>query len=292
MNPAQAEGVVGRDCPGSRIVARSRCVAPANRSQDQSKWHGSPGTIDYGRLYDACYFREYLPDSGSAAYWRRQAMYRQEYQRIMRYVQSGSVLDVGCGCGDFLELFTPTRWERFGIEVAPVALEVLETRGVQTDLTGKPDESFDLVIFRGTIQHLDEPIVTIKRCIRWLHAGGYMVFLATPNIGSLCYRLFQELPAIDPPRNFMQVSDRILRGILENLGMDVLRFEFPYWGTPYARPVRDASSFVRRLLGVRCDFAFWGNMLECYARKPSRPPEERVPPAARVAVCAFLLMFL
>ena len=267
-------------------------MAPANRSHGQSKWHRSPGKVDYGRLYDASYFREYLPDYGSAAFWRRQAMYRQEYERISGYIQSGRVLDVGCGCGDFLELFPPSRWERYGIEVAPVALEVLNARGIRTDLSGRPDESLDLVIFRGTIQHLDEPLVTIKRCIRWLHAGGLMVFLATPNIGSLCYRLFQELPAIDQPRNFMQVSNRILQNILENLGMDVLRFEYPYRGTPYARPLRDALSFALRLFGVRRDFAFWGNMLECYARKPPRPLIERESLAARVGVCGLILMLL
>jgi SAM-dependent methyltransferase len=267
-------------------------MAPANRSHGRSKWHASPGSVDYARLYDERYFREYLPDYESTAFRLRRAMYRQEYERITRYIQSGRVLDVGCGCGDFLELFTPSRWERFGIEVAPVALEALDARGIRTDLAGMPDESFDLVIFRGTIQHLDEPLATIKRCIRWLHAGGYMVFLATPNIGSLHYRLFQELPAIDPPRNFMQVSDRILRGILENLGMDVLRFEFPYKGTPYAHPIRDAFSFVLRLLGVRRDFAFWGNMLECYARKPPRPVKVPELPSTFAAMCALILIFL
>ncbi|HEU6453077.1 MAG TPA: class I SAM-dependent methyltransferase [Gemmatimonadaceae bacterium] len=267
-------------------------MAPANRSHFQSKWHASPGTVEYHRLYDECYFRDYLPEYESAAFRQRRVMYRQEYERITRYIRSGRVLDVGCGCGDFLELFTPSRWERFGMEVAPVALEVLDAHGIQTDLAGMPDESFDLVIFRGTIQHLDEPITTIKRCIRWLHAGGYMVFLATPNIGSLYYRLFQELPAIDPPRNFMQVSDRILQGILENLGMEVLRFEFPYRGTPYARPIRDAFSFVLRFLGVRRDFAFWGNMLECYARKPPRPPRQLALPSTFAAMCGLILILL
>jgi SAM-dependent methyltransferase len=242
-------------------------MAPA----DQLPWQGSPGKIDYARLYDAQYFREYLPDDESLAFRRRQVMYRQEYARIARYVQAGRVLDVGCGFGDFLELFAPSTWQRYGIEVAPVALAVLEARGIRTELAGEPDESFDLVIFRGTIQHLDEPIVTIKRCIQWLRPGGYMVFLATPNIGSVCYRLFQELPAIDSPRNFMQVSERILRTILENLGMDVLRFELPYRETPYAHPARDVFSFALRLAGVRRRFPFWGNMLECYARKPLAP---------------------
>ena len=95
-----------------------------------------------------------------------------------------------------------------------------------------------------------------------------MVFLATPNIGGICYRLFQDLPALDPTRNFMLVSDRILSQLLRNLGMDVVALEFPYRGTPYGKPLRDLLSFALRCLGVRRKFAFWGNMMECYARKP------------------------
>ncbi|MBX6330647.1 MAG: class I SAM-dependent methyltransferase [Gemmatimonadaceae bacterium] len=230
----------------------------------------SVGDIDYAGLYDEQFFADYLAERPSLAFRQRQAMYRQELQRITRYVDSGRVVDVGCGLGDFLELFDHARWQRYGIEVAPLALHVLQARGIDTNPFREPDESFDLVIFRGTIHHIDEPMVAIKRGIRWLRPGGYMVFLATPNIGGVCYRLFQELPAIDPPRNFMQVSDRILRMILENLGMEVVRFEFPYRETPYARPVHDVCSFLLRLAGVKRSFPFWGNMLECYARRPVR----------------------
>lgn len=232
----------------------------------------SIGTVDYARLYDERYFGDYLPHVGGPAFRRRMQMYQQEYERITGYVQSGRVLDVGCGLGDFLALFPPSRWQRFGIEVAPLALDALRARGICTALPDDPSDFFDLIVFRGTLQHLDEPLATVKRCIRWLRPGGYMVFLATPNIGSLSYRLFQELPAIDPPRNFMLVSDRILRRIMENFGMEVLRFEFPYLGTPYARPAHDILSFTLRLCGVPRSFPFWGNMLECYTRKPELPP--------------------
>ena len=95
-----------------------------------------------------------------------------------------------------------------------------------------------------------------------------MVFLATPNTGSICYRLFQELPMLDPPRNYLLVSDRILSQILRNLGMNVIKMHFPYKETPYASPVRDIARFALRCLGVRTKFAFWKNVMECYARKP------------------------
>lgn len=234
------------------------------------------GSVDYAGLYDEAYFRDYLPDAGGDLFRQRTVMYRQELARITRYVRSGRVLDVGCGLGDFLALFPPARWQRYGIEVAPFAEEALQARGICTTLPDDPAEFFDLIILRGTLQHLDEPLATVKRCIHWLRPGGYMVFLATPNTGSLCYRLFQELPAIDPPRNFMLVSDRILRQIMENLGMEVLRFEFPYRGTPYAHPARDLLSFALRLCGVKRTFPFWGNMMECYVRKAG--PEGRVGP--------------
>lgn len=242
------------------------------RKPDQRGPAPHPGLVDHAALYDERYFEDYQPGGKTRLFQQRLAMYQQEYARITQYVRSGRVLDVGCGFGDFLQLFDPHRWERYGIEVAPTALAALRSRNISLTLPAKADGFFDLIIFRGSLQALDEPLVMIKQAIRWLRPGGYMVFLATPNIGGVCYRLFQELPAIDPPRDFMLVSDRILGRILENLGMEVVRFEFPYRNTPYANPPRDIARFALRLLGVRRPFAFWGNMLECYARKPNPRP--------------------
>ena len=61
---------------------------------------------------------------------------------------------------------------------------------------------FDLVIIRGTIQHLDEPFLFLKHAFTALRPGGYLVFLATPNTNSPFYRLKKTLPFIDAPRNF------------------------------------------------------------------------------------------
>jgi hypothetical protein len=81
------------------------------------------------------------------------------------------------------------------------------------------------------------------------------------------YRLFQDLPALDPPRNFVVFSDRVLGQCLLNLGFRDPTFVYPYLGTPYARPLSDHARFVLRLFGVKTRFAFWRNMMECYAQK-------------------------
>lgn len=140
--------------------------------------------------------------------------------------------------------------------------------GIRFDIEKIQPETVDLVVYRGTFQHLDEPLRSIKQSIELLRPGGFMVFLATPNAGSLCYRIFQDLPALDPSRNFCILSSKTLCQILKNFGMEVEDVYYPYLGTPYAKPVMDHLKFIARIMGVKTKFAFWGNMLEIYARKP------------------------
>jgi SAM-dependent methyltransferase len=224
--------------------------------------------IDFDRLYGDDYFKNY--GLGTATHQRQQRleMYREEIARLYRYKTRGVVLDIGCGTGEFLSNFDASQWIRYGVEPVRTAREAAEKLGISFELSDLTRESLDLVIYRGTIQHLDEPLGSIKKSIELLRPGGMMVFLATPNAGSLCYRLFQNLPALDPPRNFCIFSSETLCQVLKNFGLSVERLVYPYLGTPYARPFRDHLAFLLRCFGIRSRFAFWRNMVEIYARKP------------------------
>jgi len=127
--------------------------------------------------------------------------------------------------------------------------------------------TFDLVVFRGSIQHIDEPFHMLRQGAAVLKPGGWMVFLATPNADSLVYKLWGDLPALDPPRNFWIPSARTLGNALQNFGLNVQSTEYPYWGGPYAHPARDLWRFCARLVGIKKPFAFPRNMMEVYARK-------------------------
>lgn len=214
------------------------------------------------------YRRDYFDGRHVGEDPRREITYRQEYQRILQYVQQGTVLDVGCGMGDFLDLFEERRWQKYGIEISDYACEVAQRKGIHLIDYEFDGESFDLIVFRGVFQHLDQPLYTIQKCINMLKPGGYMVFLATPNTDSICYRLFRDLPMLDPKRNFVLPSDRMLRQILSNFGLEVKRFNYPYLQSVYSSPIRDHYRFLFRLFGVKSKFAFWRNMMECYAQKP------------------------
>jgi SAM-dependent methyltransferase len=212
--------------------------------------------------YGAGYFEARRQDEALRA-----AMREQEVERVRRRTgfDGGTVVDVGCGLGELLDHFPPERWRRFGVEPAASARAACEAKGISFELP-EGEGWCDLVLLRGSLQHLDRPVETLADARRWLRPGGWLVALQTPNAGGPVYRLFQELPALDPPRNFVVFSDRELRQCLLNLGFRSVELAYPYLGTPYAHPLRDHLRFALRLLGVRRPFAFWRNMMECYAQ--------------------------
>ena len=201
----------------------------------------------------------------------RAVMYLQEIERIKKHFDffpgGGRILDIGCGRGEFLSLFDNT-WEKYGIEISDYAREVSNKNGIITDFKLQ-DNFFDIIVFRGTIQHIPDPVHKIEEAYYWLKKEGGVVFLSTPNTNSIVYRLFRELPMINPQFNFLLPSDKMIEQILSNFGFTEIEFEYPYIGTPYARPLRDIISFILRLLRVKekVDFPFYGNVVECYARK-------------------------
>lgn len=219
--------------------------------------------LDDARLYDREYFRQYEHDP------KREAMYLQEYARIAQRSDPGCVLDIGCGIGGFLAVFGP-RWIRYGYEPSEYARQQAKSNGIYTVSSMKEiyNDTMDLVVFRGTLQHIAEPTKTLAESWRILKPGGMLVLLATPDADSLVYRLWGRLPALDPDRNWVVFGSRCLANILSRLGFVSIEIVKPYRGTPYARPLRDfCQLFVSLFLGWR-PFAFPGNMIEIYAVKP------------------------
>lgn len=212
------------------------------------------------------YSKEYYVEHGYGADPLRAEMYRQERARLLAYKQSGVILDVGCGIGDFLAGFGDN-WRKFGIEPSQYAAELAYKQGVELirEIGDIGLKTVDLLVYRGTIQHIDSPFSSIQAAIRALKEDGLLVFLATPNADSLCYRLFGDLPALDPPNNFWIPSARTLSNVIRNAGGEVIRVEYPYRDTPYAMPMLDYWRFIGRLFGRKRKFPFPGNMMEVYA---------------------------
>lgn len=222
------------------------------------------GAINDKDLYNQKYFDGYyLKDD------KRDAMYKQERARILKYYPTGGIiLDVGCGVGGFLAGFDD-RWQKYATEPSEFASEKASRKGISVmpHINTLEMESMDVVVFRGTLQHINFPMEALVQATRVLRRGGLLVILQTPDTDSLVYNLFHRLPALDAPRNWMLFGHSYLNNILVRLGYIKIKNEFPYLDTPYARPVQDFIKFVISLFFGWRKFAFPGNMFEVFAIK-------------------------
>ena len=189
----------------------------------------------------------------------------------------GICLDIGCSTGEFLENIQ-WRGKKLGTEVSEFAVKEATRSGIKIINNIRDLREVDTAIYRGTIQHLDSPFQNIDEVVEALGAEGKILFIATPNAGSLYYRLFQTLPALDPNRNFYIPSSQSIKQLMKMHGFECVDEEYPYWQSPYANPIVDFTKFVVKFIflfaGIKTpniQFPFMGNMMNLsFARSEKR----------------------
>lgn len=186
----------------------------------------------------------------------RHAMYLLDAEFVTKYISSGKVLDVGCGGGFFLDVFDDTRFDKYGIEFGLDGFEVASEKypgkirhGELTDQTF--NEHFDLVMFRGVIEHLVNPKECLSIAANLLRPGGFLFITATPNLKSFCADLFREnFNQHLPDEHIIGLSDRHLKDFLPTLGLQLSGQQAFYLETPYANLEEDAKK-IQDALRIR-----------------------------------------
>ena len=134
---------------------------------------------------------------------KRLKSFLYEKKFIEKFVNLNTkVCDVGCSTGEFLKYINWTG-KKYGMEINKRAIALAKKNNIKFNHNVLNKKNyFNVIIFRGTIQHLDQPFLYLKKSYEALKKGGYLFILATPNISSIYHRLFQKLPALDENRNF------------------------------------------------------------------------------------------
>ncbi len=134
-------------------------------------------------------YQDYLDDR-----YGIQQDFKSKIKEINHYVRSGSVLDIGCAYGFFLELMKEQGWTAHGVEINHQAAEFARKEmglnvheGVFEEMEF-PDAAFDLVTMFDVIEHLTDPKESLIRINRLLKPDGRLV-ISTVDIDSLVARL-------------------------------------------------------------------------------------------------------
>ena len=134
-------------------------------------------------------------------------------RKIVRRIaqkKSGTLLDIGCGTGNFLGIMKQSGWNIKGVEVNKETrkLAELNTDSVILDPTEflKSEQKYDVITLWHSLEHLHELEQYLNKISLSLNANG-VVIIALPNYRSFDAEYYQhDWAAYDIPRHLYHFS--------------------------------------------------------------------------------------
>lgn len=201
--------------------------------------------------------------AGKQAYYRdadiRPGLAARYYRQ---FAGARTVLDVGCGTGDFGRLRPSPAIEVYGVDIDPLAIEraCRYERASRVDVDVEPlpfaDGTFDAVLAKDIFEHVKDPGRLAREIHRVTRPGGTVVasmVMARPR------RVWADYTHL---RGFTERSARLL---LEDVGFDVEAI-WRMGGVPLSSRL-GLIDLVPHLLRVPIFDALWGSSWELRARR-------------------------
>jgi 2-polyprenyl-3-methyl-5-hydroxy-6-metoxy-1,4-benzoquinol methylase len=182
--------------------------------------------------FETGYHHDLVTDAAVQAIHAAEA--QDNLQRLHQFRRSGALLDVGCSTGLFMHAAAKAGWRVKGIEYSADAANQARRHFGPNVVTGVLDneifsgEQFDVVTLWDVLEHVPEPLQTLKNARRLLKQDG-LLFIKTPNVDgwfpraslTLAKRLgFWRHP--EPPGHLFQFSEKTLGSMLKTAGYEPL----------------------------------------------------------------------
>jgi len=162
--------------------------------------------------------------------------FRKRWRIMARLVSSGRLLDIGCGSGDFLcWLQTRPGWQAFGVERNPGISQTAQQGGGvnvtlgDADSLAFPDETFEVVMLWTVLEHLEDPLPSLRECVRVLRHEGILVVrtVALESWGAKWFGPYWV--GYDAPRIMTVFSRNTLSKMLEHAGVKIISFGYYFY---------------------------------------------------------------
>jgi SAM-dependent methyltransferase len=167
-------------------------------------------------------YHKLISAAGETSPWRWQRHKRE----LAHCKQSGSLLDLGCSSGSFLESLRGEPWKLYGIEMSVDCAKRAEARTGAKVFVGDileapfPPESFDVITCFDVLEHLYEPTRVMAKITEWLKPGG-IFYVFVPNIDSAEARVFGSYwCGLELPRHLFHYSPTSLRYLAKSVGLE------------------------------------------------------------------------
>ncbi len=161
--------------------------------------------------------------------------------------ENGSLLDIGCGAGFFLDEARKFGWNVRGIDTSEISADYGQKK-LKLEITIADflnyefrESKFKVITLLQVIEHLSDSKLMLRKIYKLLEPNG-LLCVATPNIKSyLAQVMHKDFTYMIPPEHVVFYSIDTLRKLLSNIGYKIIKIDS--WGYP-----SDLASIIKYLL--------------------------------------------
>jgi SAM-dependent methyltransferase len=153
---------------------------------------------------------------------------RYTLARIIKFIKSGILLEIGSGGGRFLYEARKKSFTVYGIELNPALAEFINTT-LQIPCSSAPLESssfagshYDIIYHCDVISHLHDPITSFSTMNRLLRDKGWLVF-ETGNFGDVEPAHYRHISRFQYPDHLFFFTENNLETLLHETGFAIVK---------------------------------------------------------------------
>ena len=195
-----------------------------------------------------------------------------EVVHLLKPQKGERILDLGCNTGEFCHLLK----SRFssspkGIDINRDAIQIAKTKypsipfEVKDISQLKEKEEYDGITMIEVIEHLPDPVETLKKAKTLLKREGRLV-LSTPNQWAYPFKIKSLIVGTNlsyDPLHLHEYNPLTLRTLLQKSGLKVERIYTKVLGIPLLRHLSSPLYF-------HLPSGYWGRFLFCLSRREDR----------------------
>lgn len=156
--------------------------------------------------------------------------YNELLDKFEKYKSTNRILDIGAGCGFFLQTARKRGWEVYGTEIDPSATDNCIDTSINMsygdiNTIDFPENYFDVVIHIEVIEHINNPNEYVSEIHKILRPGG-ITYLTTPNFNAIHrYRLKEKYDVISYPNHLCYYTSKTLKDLFNSHKLKPIRLK-------------------------------------------------------------------
>lgn len=201
-------------------------TTPRPNDQDLSKYYMSENYISHTSSATNLTNRLYL--------LIRNFTLKMKLSLVNKYCIHETLLDYGCGTGDFLNNALEDNWKAEGVEPSITAKEIAINKAkIVRTIEELSEKKFNAITLWHVLEHVPDPNKILQQLRTKLYDNGTM-FIAVPNFTSDDAKHYDKFWAgLDTPRHLWHFSPKAMKLILASNGLKIAAIKPMYFDAPY-----------------------------------------------------------